>query len=238
VSGAGAKKGGGRSQSGYNGYAPPGYTNANGYNAQINGGWAGAYGGAGWAAPPPFGGFGTAPGFLPFGLNAAVSPAAGGIGAFGNQANPQAVKFDYNTDPLHIEFSMRERALCCSLHVQVLSLQQQQNAIASLYNLNALGHGATTQSFLQNHSAPAVVSGKPVDGEPFERFHLRGFVVVAKPFSSPHVLFKIDSSTQVQLTGQHTQLPMGGHTTTIQKLESLHGRNLRPWVVTVFDVEG
>jgi len=135
VSGAGAKKGGGRSQSGYNGYAPPGYTNANGYNAQINGGWAGAYGGAGWAAPPPFGGFGTAPGFLPFGLNAAVSPAAGGIGAFGNQANPQ-----------------------------VLSLQQQQNAIASLYNLNALGHGATTQSFLQNHSAPAVVSGKPVDG--------------------------------------------------------------------------
>lgn len=65
----------------------------------MNGGWAGAYGNAGWAAPPPFNGFGSAPGFLPFGLNAAaVNAAAGGIGAFGNQGNPQARKVWPHTD--------------------------------------------------------------------------------------------------------------------------------------------
>lgn len=136
--GSRAKKGGGggRTQGGFNGYGgQPNFNNGGGFNAQLGGGWAGAYGGGGWPGQAPFNGFGAAPNFLPFGLNAAAmgAAAAGGLGQFGNQPN-QALA------PLQ---------------------QQQAAALANVYGLNALGAGANPNLL---PSSPAVVSGKPVDG--------------------------------------------------------------------------
>lgn len=82
---SGTRKGSGRCQSLVNGYAPPDYS-LHSYNTHLNGGWTGTYGSTGWTAPPPFGGFGTAPAILPFGMGAAaLSLASTGFGSQGNQ---------------------------------------------------------------------------------------------------------------------------------------------------------